>query len=93
MPAIERAHDVPLDGEARSGLYFCGLFVQSLFICSTFCYIFITCFSLFCSVCVLFSKIKSFGFGTFFSFLRFFVLVKLESGSQKKTIYPVLIWF
>ena len=43
-PVIEHAQDVPLVGEVTSGLYFYGLFVQSLFICSTFCFSFITCF-------------------------------------------------
>ena len=61
--AIEHAQDVPLVGETRSGVYFYGLFVQSLFICSTFCYIFITCFSLVSFGCVLFSKKESFGMG------------------------------
>ena len=39
-PAIEHSQNVPVVGEERSGLYFYGLFVQSRFICSIFCYIF-----------------------------------------------------
>ena len=37
---------------------FYHLFGQSLFICSTFCFIFIRCFSLFCFGCVLSSKVE-----------------------------------
>ena len=45
------------------------------------CEIFITCFSLFCFGCVLFSKIASFVLGVSFDFFVFyFVLIKLESG-------------
>ena len=90
--AIEHAQGVLLVGEARSGVYFYGLFVQSLFFCSTFCFIFITCFSLFCFCCVLFSKVEPFGLGSSFNFFVSLIVVKLESGFQK-IIYPVLIWF
>ena len=95
-PAIEQAQVFPLVGGARSRLYFYSLFVQSLFICSTFCYIFITCFSLFCFGCVLFSKIESFGLGLSYVFFYFcFVLIKLERGFQKNNLSSfnlVLIW-
>ena len=92
-PAIEHAQDVPLVGEARNGVYFYGLFVQSPFLCSTFCFVFITCFSLFYFGCVLFSKIEPFGFVLSFDFFTFYsVVVRLESGLQR-IVYPVLIWF
>ena len=96
-PAIEHAHEIPLVGEARSGLYFCGLFVQSLFICSTFCFIFNTCFSLFCFGCVFFSKMESFGLGLSFDIFVFnLVSVKFKNGFQKNILSSfnlVLIWF
>ena len=74
-PAIEHAQDVPLVIEARSGVYFYGLLVQSLFLCSTFCFNFVICFSLFCFVCVLFSKKESFGVGLSFDFFVFYLIV------------------
>ena len=96
-PAIEHAQDVPLVGEARSGVFFNGVFVQSLFLCSTFCFIFITCFSLFCFRCVLFSKKKSFGMVLSFEFfVCYLIVVKLVSGFQKNSLSSfnlVLTWF
>ena len=93
-PTIEYDH---LAGEARSGVYFYGLFVQSLFLCSIFCFIFLTCFSLFWFGCVLFSKIRSFGLSLFFHYFVFYLIViKLEKGFQNDNLSSfnlVLIWF
>ena len=79
---IEHAQDVPLVDGARSGLYFM-VSLCSLFIRSTFCYIFITCFSLFCFSCDLFSKVETFVLGLSFDVSVFYsVLIKLENGFQ-----------
>ena len=54
---------------------------------------FITCFSLFCFGCVLFSKIESFGLVLSFDFFTFYsVVVRLESGLQKNSLSS-FIWF
>ena len=58
----------------------------SLFICSTFCFELIICFSLFCFGCVLFSKTESFRLGLCFDFFVFYFILKLESGFQKKNV-------
>ena len=91
--AIEHPQDVPLVGEARSGVYFDGLFVQSLFLSSTFCFIFITCFSLFCFGCVLFSKKCILLWVCLSTFLCFIWLRWDLKVTFKRIIYPVLIWF
>ena len=74
-------------GEARSGLYFYGLLCRvSLYIqpCVTFSFL---VFLLFFG-CVLFSKIESFVLGLSFDFLLFYlVLMKLECGFQKDTLF------
>ena len=62
--------------------------MQSLFIRSTFCYILITCFSLFCFDCVIFSKIESFVLGSCFDFFCvLFEFNKFESGFQKINLF------
>ena len=83
-PAIEHAQDRPLVRETRSGVYFYGLFLQSPFLCSTFCFFFITCLSLFCFGCVLFSKIESFGLVLSFDFLCLFDCGKTLKWSSKE---------
>ena len=61
-PAIEPARDVPLVGEVRMGYTLWSLCAES-FLCSTFSYIFITCFSLFVLLCLFVkSRIVCFGF-------------------------------
>ena len=55
--------------------------MQSPFLCSTFRFVFISCFLSFCCGCVLFSKIESFGLVLFFDFFVFYsFVVRLESG-------------
>ena len=67
-------------GEAR-GIFLWSLCAETIFV---FYFVFITCFSLFCFDCVLFSKMESFGLGLSFNFFVFYwILVKLESDFVK----------
>ena len=79
------------------GVFLWSLFMQSLFLCSTFSFVLFTCFSPFCFGLVFFSKKGSFGLDLSFEFFVFYlIVVKLESGLQKNNLSSfnlVLIWF
>ena len=80
-------------GLGQKWVNFYGLFVQSLFLCLTFCSVFITC----CSPFVLFvsftQKLNLWGWICLSSFLCFIRLQQDLKMVFKRLIYPVLVWF